>query len=85
MVATSTHIGLIHLKDLGRQEEALEASTEATGIYRELTRTRPDAFLPDLATPRPGCATARSCALTGSPRPLGELPCASTPACQGRN
>ena len=37
------------LGDLGRPEEALTAIEEATGIYRDLARARPDAFQPDLA------------------------------------
>jgi len=37
------------LSSLGRREEALEATEEAVGIYRELARRNPDAFLPDLA------------------------------------
>jgi hypothetical protein len=38
------------LGDLGRAEEGLAASQEATGIYRELATARPDKFRPDLAT-----------------------------------
>jgi tetratricopeptide (TPR) repeat protein len=38
------------LSNLGRREEALAASQEAADIYRRLAQTRPDAFLPDLAT-----------------------------------
>ena len=38
------------LADLGRREDALAATGEAVTAYRELARTRPDAFLPDLAT-----------------------------------
>ena len=37
------------LSDLGRREEALAAIEEAVTIRRELARTSPDAFLPDLA------------------------------------
>jgi len=37
------------LSDLGRREQALEATQEAVEIYRKLARQRPDAFLPDLA------------------------------------
>ena len=37
------------LADLGRREDALAASEEAAGIYRELAAARPDAFRPDLA------------------------------------
>jgi tetratricopeptide (TPR) repeat protein len=37
------------LGDLGRREEALAASREAVGTYRELAAARPDAFRPDLA------------------------------------
>jgi tetratricopeptide (TPR) repeat protein len=35
---------------LGRREEALAASQEAVAIGRRLAETRPDAFLPDLAS-----------------------------------
>ncbi len=38
------------LSDFGRREEALQASQEATDICRRLAETRPDTFLPDLAT-----------------------------------
>ena len=38
------------LSDLGRREQALEATKEAVDIYRNLAKQRPDAFLPDLAT-----------------------------------
>ena len=38
------------LSNLGRREEALAASQEAVAIRRRLAETRPDAFLPDLAT-----------------------------------
>jgi tetratricopeptide (TPR) repeat protein len=38
------------LSNLGRREEALAASQEAVDIRRRLAQTRPDAFLPDLAT-----------------------------------
>ncbi len=37
------------LSGLGRREDALSATQEAVDIYRDLSRTRPDAFLPDLA------------------------------------
>ena len=37
------------LSELGRLEEALAAAQEAAGVYRELARTRPEAFLPGLA------------------------------------
>jgi tetratricopeptide (TPR) repeat protein len=40
----------VRLSDLGRREEALQASQEAVAIRRRLAQTRPDAFLPDLAT-----------------------------------
>ena len=36
--------------DLGRLEEAVAATQEAVDIRRRLAQTRPDAFLPDLAT-----------------------------------
>jgi tetratricopeptide (TPR) repeat protein len=38
------------LSDLGRREEALGAAQEAVEIYRRLAESRPDAFLPYLAT-----------------------------------
>jgi hypothetical protein len=34
----------------GRREDALAATHEAVDIYRRLAQTRPDAFLPNLAT-----------------------------------
>ncbi|MDC0708263.1 tetratricopeptide repeat protein [Stigmatella sp. ncwal1] len=37
------------LSDLGRREEALEASCEAVGLYRALAKRNPDAFRPNLA------------------------------------
>jgi tetratricopeptide (TPR) repeat protein len=37
------------LSELGRREEALEAVEEAVAVYRGLTVTRPDAFMPDFA------------------------------------
>ena len=37
------------LADLGRQEEALETIEEAVTIWRELARSRPDAYLTNLA------------------------------------
>jgi tetratricopeptide (TPR) repeat protein len=45
----SRHNHANRLGALGRREEALEASTEAATIRRELAAARPDAFLPDLA------------------------------------
>jgi tetratricopeptide (TPR) repeat protein len=39
----------VRLGGVGRWEEALAASQEAAGIYRELAAARPDAFRPDLA------------------------------------
>ena len=40
------------LCDLGRREEALQATREAVDIgQRRLAKDRPDAFLPDLAVP----------------------------------
>ncbi len=36
------------LAELDRREDALAASAEAVGIYRELAAARPDAFRPDL-------------------------------------
>jgi len=38
------------LSDLGRREEALQATQEAVEISRQLAQQRPDAFRPDLAT-----------------------------------
>ncbi|WP_232630873.1 tetratricopeptide repeat protein [Methylobacterium sp. Leaf118] len=38
-----------YLSQIGRREEALAAAQEATGLYRDLARARPDAFTPDLA------------------------------------
>ena len=37
------------LSELGRREDALEATQEAVEVYRGLAAARPDAFLPDLA------------------------------------
>ncbi|MDW7992902.1 MAG: tetratricopeptide repeat protein, partial [Anaerolineae bacterium] len=37
------------LSALGRREEALVATQEAAGIYRQLAQANPQAFLPDLA------------------------------------
>ena len=39
----------VDLGRLGRYEEALTASEEAAAFYRQLSETRPEAFLPDLA------------------------------------
>ncbi len=39
----------VRLSDLGRREEALEATREAVTLRRQLSAQRPDAFLPDLA------------------------------------
>ena len=38
------------LSELGRREEALAPTEEATGIYRRLVEANPAAYLPDLAT-----------------------------------
>ena len=38
------------LGDLGRREEALQATDEAVGLHRQLASQCPDAFLPDLAS-----------------------------------
>jgi tetratricopeptide (TPR) repeat protein len=40
----------VRLTAIGRREEALAASQDAVAIYRRLAATRPDAFLPDLAS-----------------------------------
>ncbi|MEA2599153.1 MAG: hypothetical protein QOF89_145 [Acidobacteriota bacterium] len=40
----------VRLRDLGRREEALQATGEAVEIRRQLALQRPDAFRPDLAT-----------------------------------
>jgi tetratricopeptide (TPR) repeat protein len=37
------------LSEMGRREEALEATQEAVDLYRRLAAQHPDAFLPDLA------------------------------------
>jgi len=37
------------LSSLGRREEALVATQDAVDLYRELAKTRPEAFSPDLA------------------------------------
>jgi hypothetical protein len=39
----------IILRDLRRNDDSLERAEEATGLYRELARARPEAFTPDLA------------------------------------
>ena len=49
-LATSLNNLSVRLGDLGRREEGLAASQEATATYRRLAQERPDAFLPDLAT-----------------------------------
>jgi tetratricopeptide (TPR) repeat protein len=41
------NLGIL-LSELGRREEALEATTEALDIHRRLAAQRPEAFLPDL-------------------------------------
>mgnify|MGYP000901956779 FL=1 len=56
--ATLTNLGR-DLSALGRREEALQATQEAVGLYRELHRTRPEAFAPDLATSLNGSAASR--------------------------
>jgi tetratricopeptide (TPR) repeat protein len=37
------------LSEMGRREEALQATQEAVDLYRRLAAQHPDAFLPDLA------------------------------------
>ncbi|MEO1020310.1 MAG: tetratricopeptide repeat protein, partial [Pseudomonadota bacterium] len=39
----------VYLSNLGRREDALQATEEAVATYRKLAQDRPDAFLPDLA------------------------------------
>jgi tetratricopeptide (TPR) repeat protein len=39
----------LRLSDLGRREDALQATNEAVGLYRKMAARRTDAFLPDLA------------------------------------
>jgi len=39
----------VGLSEVGRREEALEATREAVDVFRGLVQTRPDAFLPNLA------------------------------------
>ena len=55
---SSTVVARVHHRDtrsrrnyssLGRRGEALKATQEATGIYRDLAKDRPKVFLPDLA------------------------------------
>src|ERR1700677_2662432 len=48
------------LSALGQREEALAAIEEAVTTYRTLARTRPDAFLPDLALSLNNLATCLS-------------------------
>ena len=48
------------LSDLGRREEALDASIEAAEIYRQLAEQRPDAFRPYLAASLNNLANALS-------------------------
>ena len=62
------------LSDLGRREEALAAIEEAVTAYRELARTRPDAFLPNLATSlnnQSGCLSRAGAAGRGPDRDRG--------------
>jgi hypothetical protein len=40
----------VYLSDLGRREEALAAAQEAVAIRRRLAETRPEVFLPNLAS-----------------------------------
>jgi tetratricopeptide (TPR) repeat protein len=47
-VSLSNNLG-IRLSELGRQEDALQATTEAVDIYRSLAQANPAAFEPDLA------------------------------------
>jgi hypothetical protein len=39
----------VRLSELGRREDAFEASREAVDLFRALAQRKPDAFLPDLA------------------------------------
>ena len=55
----------LRLGDLGRREEALAASAEATGIYRELAARWPDVYHHELEQPSqvaPGLRTAKTSA-----------------------
>jgi tetratricopeptide (TPR) repeat protein len=45
----SLHNQSLSLLQLERREEALAASEEAVGIYRQLSQADPDAFLDELA------------------------------------
>ncbi len=47
-LARSLNTLAVRLADVGRREDALTASEEAAGIYRELAAARPDAFRPGL-------------------------------------
>ncbi len=56
----------IRLSNLGRREQALQATEEAVELYRRLAAANPAAFEPDLAAPSGvshGCARRprRSC------------------------
>ena len=50
----------VRLSELGRREEALAAAQEAVQIRRALTRARPEAFTPGLATSLYNLATRLS-------------------------
>ena len=49
-----------YLSNLGRREEALSRAEEAVAIRRELARSRPEAFTPDLAMSLNNLATRLS-------------------------
>ena len=50
LLATALNNLSVTESNLGRREDALQASEEATDLYRRLAQDRPDAFLPDLAS-----------------------------------
>ena len=64
------------LADLGRWEEGLAAAEEATGIYREVSQGRPDAYRSDLAT----SLTTLAARLGNLGRPEEALPAAEEAA-----
>ncbi|MGC4799214.1 hypothetical protein ACLQ3H_34500, partial [Micromonospora saelicesensis] len=49
-LATSLNNLSIRMGELGRRDEGLAVSEEATAIYRRLTEANPAAYLPNLAT-----------------------------------
>ena len=60
MRATVLNNLAVVLSDLGYREEALDKAQEAARIYEQLTKARPDAFLPDTAMSLNNLANALS-------------------------